>query len=163
MGQVPVPAWLDSAGLHAYLLGHPVCSVADERRAMQGYVALVAAGRDVRLWDEALRQQIYFGDEAFVERMQALSVPQQEVSRDVPRPQRSQLLTLSQWLGSSESRAQELLCAHTQSGISMTAIAREMGLSVSYVSRLMGRAEAALQACSSVESQQTPEAAARNC
>jgi putative transposase len=163
VGQVPTPEWLDSAGLHAYLLGHPVCSVADERRATQRYVALVAAGRDVRLWDEALRQQIYLGDKAFVERMQALAVPQQEASRDVPRPQRSKPLTLSQWLGSSESRAQAFLCAHTQSGISMTAIAREMGLSISYVSRLIGCAEATLQARSSALSRQAPEGPSRNC
>lgn len=163
VGQVPTPEWLDSVGLHAYLLGCPARSVADERRATQRYVALVAAGRDVRLWDEALRQQIYLGDEAFVERMQALAVPQQEASRDMPRPQRSKPLTLSQWLGSSENRDQAFLCAHTQSGISMTAIAREMGLSVSYVSRLIGRAEAALQASSSAESRQALEAPARNC
>jgi putative transposase len=36
----------------------------------------VAAAGDVRLWDEALRQQIYLGDEAFVERMQKLADPQ---------------------------------------------------------------------------------------
>ena len=94
--------------------------------------------------------------------MQALAVPQQEASRDVPRPQRSKPLTLGQWLGSSKKRDQAFLCAHTQSGISMTAIAREVGLSVSYVSRLIGRAEAALQASSSAESRQAPDAPSRN-
>jgi len=68
---VPWPEWLDSAGLYTHLLGYTARGVADERHAAQRYVALVAAGRDVRLWDEALHQQIYLGDEAFVERMQA--------------------------------------------------------------------------------------------
>lgn len=149
VGQVPKPEWLDSAGLHAYLLGYTARSVADERRAAQAYVELVAAGRDVRLWDETLRQQIYLGDEAFVERMQALAAPQTAATRDVPKVQRSKPLTLSQWLSTSESRDQAFLRAHTQSGISMTAIAQEMGLSVSYVSRLIGHAEAALKAGSS--------------
>lgn len=159
---MPPPEWLDSVDLHAHLLGHPVCGVADEWRATQRYVALVAAGRDVRLWHEALRQQIDLGDEAFVERMQALAVPQQEASRNVPRPPRNKPLTLSQWLGSSESRDQAFLCTPRQSGVSMTAIAREMGLSVSYVSRLLGRAEAALQASSSAESRQAAEGLSRN-
>lgn len=143
------PEWLDSAGLYACLLGYSARGVADEQCAAQRYAALVAAGRDVRLWDEALRQQIYLGDEAFVERMQALAAPQQAATRDVPRVQRSKPVTLSQWLGNSESRDQAFLCAHVQSGLSMTAIAREMCLSVSYVSRLIGRAEAALKARSS--------------
>ena len=30
----------------------------------------VAAARDVNLWEEALRQQIYLGDDVFIERMQ---------------------------------------------------------------------------------------------
>ncbi|MBL8414799.1 MAG: transposase [Propionivibrio sp.] len=89
IGQVPTPEWLDSAGLHACLLGYTARGVADEQRAAQRYVALVAAGRDVRLWDEALRQQIYLGDEAFVERMQALAAPLEAATRDVPRVQRS--------------------------------------------------------------------------
>ena len=138
VGQAPTPQWLDTAGLHGYLLGHA-----------QRYTALAAAGRDVRLWDDALRQQVYLGDETFVERMQALAAPQQVAARDVPRVQRSKPLTLAQWLGASESRDDAFLRAHTNSGISMTAIADEMGLSVSYVSRLIGRAEAARKAMQS--------------
>ena len=149
VGQAPTPQWLDTAGLHGYLLGHAPRGLADERRAAQRYAALVAAGRDVRLWDAALRQQIYLGDEAFVERMQALAAPQKVAARDVPRVQRSQPMTLAQWLSASESRDAAFLRAHTQSGISMTAIADEMGLSVSYVSRLIGHAEAARKAARS--------------
>jgi hypothetical protein len=95
VGQVPKPEWLDSAGLHVCLLGYTARSVADERRAAQACVELVAAGRDGRLWDEALRQQIYLGDEAFVERMQALAAPQKAATRDVPKVQRSKPVTLS--------------------------------------------------------------------
>ncbi len=149
VGQAQTPQWLDTAGLHGYLLGHAPRGVADQRRAAQRYTALVAAGRDVRLWDDALRQQVYLGDEAFVERMQALAAPRQVAARDVPRVQRSKPLTLAQWLGASDSRDDAFLRAHTQSGISMTAIAGEMGLSVSYVSRLIGRAEAARKAIQS--------------
>ena len=33
VGQTPAPAWLDTEGLHGYLLGRPVRSAADRRRA----------------------------------------------------------------------------------------------------------------------------------
>ena len=150
VGLAPTPHWLDTVGLHGYLLRHAPRGPADQRRAAQRYTALVAAGRDVRLWDDALRQQVYRGDEAFVERMQALAAPRQVAARDVPRVQRSKPLTLAQWLGASENRDDAFLLAHTNSGISMTAIADEMGLSVSYVSRLIERSEAARKAMQSV-------------
>ena len=150
VGQVATPSWLDAVGLHGYLLGHAPRGVADERRAVKRYAALVDVGRDVHLWDEALCQQIYLGDETFVERMQALADPQQTVTRDVPKVQRSKPLPLAQWLSKTESREKPFLQAHTISGISMTAIADAMGLSVSYVSRLMGHAEAAREVRTSV-------------
>src|SRR5206468_2675234 len=60
------PHWLDTAAVHGYLLGRPAQSGADVKKAAQQYAALVAAGRGVRLWDEALAQQIYLGDERFI-------------------------------------------------------------------------------------------------
>jgi DNA-directed RNA polymerase specialized sigma subunit len=44
-------------------------------------------------------------------------------------------------LNSCETRQQALYRAHTESALSMTAIARELGLSVSRVSRLIAQAE----------------------
>ena len=41
------------------------------------------------------------------------------------------------------SREEALLRAHTESGLTMSAIAKELGLSVSRVSRLIARAEGA--------------------
>src|SRR5690349_13339442 len=69
LGQAAVPAWLDTPGLHGYLLGRPAKSPADRRRAAERYARLVASVADANLWDSALRQQIYLGDEGFVERM----------------------------------------------------------------------------------------------
>jgi putative transposase len=100
----------------------------------------------VALWDEALRQQIYLGDERFVERMQALAalpggmpVPR---TREVPRAQRSKARTLAQWLSLSQPREQALARAYTEGGMTMTAIAQELGLSVSRISRLIAKGEA---------------------
>lgn len=58
VGQVDPPPWLDSAGLHGFFLGHDVRTAADRRNAVARYAELVAAGRGVALWDEALRQQV---------------------------------------------------------------------------------------------------------
>ena len=58
VNRVEPPDWLDTAGLHGYLLGYAPRGPADQRRAAARYVSLVAAGRDVQLRDDALRQQL---------------------------------------------------------------------------------------------------------
>ena len=54
--------------------------------------------------------------------------------------QRRKSRTLAQWLQSCENREQALYNAHTHSAMTMSAIARELGLSISRVSRLIARA-----------------------
>jgi REP-associated tyrosine transposase len=143
VGQTAAPHWLDTKGLHGYLLGHPARSTADRRRAADRYARLVASVPDASLWDSALRQQIYLGDEAFVERMRALAEPRNSTDNDIPKVQRRKSRTLAQWMQSCENREQALYNAHTQSAMTMSAIARELGLSISRVSRLIARAEEA--------------------
>ena len=105
----------------------------NEERANVGLKALV--------WDDALGQQIYLGDESFVERMQALAGDGPVGSPEVPRAQRRRTLTLQQCLDSNGPRESALRRAHVEGGMTMTALARELGLSVSRVSRLIARAE----------------------
>ena len=143
VGGVPAPAWLDTAGLHGYLLGRSVRSAADSRRAADRYARLVASVPDASLWGSSLRQQIYLGDEDFVARMQALAEPRNSTDADMPKVRRRKRRTLTQWLGSCETREDALYKAHTDGAMTMSAIARELGLSVSRVSRLIARAEQA--------------------
>lgn len=143
IGLVPVPPWLDTARLHGFLLGRTPLDAADRRRAARRYTALVSAGRGLRLWDQALRQQIYLGDEAFVERMQARAEPLRRKASEVPRAQRRQAGDLDGFLRASDTRAEALRRAHVEGGMTMSAIAGRLGLSVSRVSRLIARAEAA--------------------
>jgi len=138
----PSPPWLDTVGLHGYLLGHEPRSAADVRRAASRYCALVVAGRDVRLWDQALRQQIYLGDSSFVDRMQVLADSARTQATEVPRAQRREMVSYQQCLAEGDSREQALLRAHREGCVTMTALALELGLSVSRVSRLVARAEA---------------------
>ncbi len=144
VGEETAPGWLDSDGLHGYLLGRTLRTAADRRRAADRYAELVASTpTHASLWDTALRQQIYLGDEAFVEHMQGLAEPRNTVDRDIPRAQRSKARSLDEWLSSCPTREEALYKAHTESALSMSAIARELGLSVSRVSRLIARAEQA--------------------
>ncbi len=123
LGQAPVPVWLDTPGLHGYLLGRPARSAADRRRTADRYARLVASVPDASLWDSALRQQIYLCDESFVERMQALAEPRNSTDPDIPRAQRRKSRTLAQWLASCENRKEAQYRAHTESALSMSGIA----------------------------------------
>ena len=78
-----------------------------------------------------MRQQVFLGDEAFVARMQALASPAQRSAVDVPKAQR---------LKRFADRADALRMAYRECGITMTALAKELRLSVSHISRLIAAA-----------------------
>jgi REP element-mobilizing transposase RayT len=146
VGAEPSPEWLDTVGLHEHLLGRPCRGSADRRRAAARYAALVAAGRDVALWDEGLRQQIYLGDEGFVTRMLVLAEPLRANAVEVPRTQRGRAVrSLQQWLHECATRDQAIWRAYRESGLHMSDIAAELGLSVSRISRLIAREERGAQ------------------
>jgi hypothetical protein len=110
----------------------------DFRTAAQRYAKLVAQGKDVRLWDDALRQQIYLGDEAFIQRMQALVEPERSRAANVPRRQRRSPDPIQTYLRTYE-RNEAIVKACREGGHSLSAIASEVGLSVSRVSRIVAR------------------------
>jgi putative transposase len=143
LGLQAAPGWLDVEGLHGYLLGRGPRGTADRDRAAARYAELLAAGAELNIWEVALKQQIYLGDEAFVERMQGRMEPQRATAAEIPRSQRQRMQTLGQWLKQASSREEALYNAYTETGTSMTALAREAGLSVSRVSRLIARMEEA--------------------
>ena len=143
VGEQTAPDWLDTDGLQGHVLGRPVRTATDRLRGARRYAELVASSAKTPLWENALRQQIYLGDEAFVERMQALAEPQNSADPDIPKVQRSKARSLDQWLSSCTTREEALYRAHTESALSMSAIARQLGLSVSRVSRLIAQEEQA--------------------
>ena len=87
-GGASSPAWLDTAAVHGYVLGRDAVTNADTRRAATRYAALVAGGKGVKLWDEALAQQMYLGDQAFIDRMQKRIEPARAGSKEISRRQR---------------------------------------------------------------------------
>ena len=143
-GQAQAPVWLGSEELWGYLLGTGPASAPERRQAQQAYAELVAAGRGVALWTDSLNRQIYLGDDEFVGRMLDAALPSAKSSRPVPKAQRSSTRSLAEWLESCQSREEALFCAYTESGLSMTSLASQLGLTVARVSQLIARAEKAV-------------------
>jgi putative transposase len=147
-GRMPLdqcPSWLDVTGLHRFLLGKTPASAADHRRAAQRYATLVAGAPDVRLWEEGVRQQIYLGDDEFIARMQAQAAQLGSKGgheSEFRTAQKRQPRTIKQWLKAADSREQGIHNAHVQGAHTMSAIAVELGLSVSRISRLIAVVEA---------------------
>jgi putative transposase len=116
----------------------------DARRAAVRYEKLVEQGKGVRLWDDALRQQIYLGDDSFIQRMQALLGPERIRAAEVPRPQRRTRPDSTQAYMKAYERNEAKVRACREGGHTLSAIAREVGLSVSRVSRIIAAYEQGL-------------------
>ena len=139
VGKTAAPEWLDTPSLHGYLLGRDANTPADRRRASARYVSLVAAGKGIKLWDEALSHQIYLGGPEFVERMQALAEVDATGAKDIPRLQRRKpARPLEAYLTHRDGRDFGIGLAVREGQYSLTAVAKAVGLSVSRVSRIVG-------------------------
>lgn len=136
-GQAPCPPWLERAAVWGYLLGEAAHTEALAQKAGRAYADLVAAGKDVALWPDHLRQQMYLGDEAFVLRMQALASDRAVSDKEIPKAQRASPKTLQDWLLAMPNRDEAIVAAHRHSQLSLSEIARALGLSVSRVSRIV--------------------------
>ncbi|MCX6016397.1 MAG: transposase, partial [Chloroflexales bacterium] len=90
VGQAATPPWLDTVGLHGYLLGHSVTSAADTRFACARYAGLVeqSQAQDTTFWRDGLQSQVYLGDENFVQRMQTQIHAHQQHDKQIPKAQR---------------------------------------------------------------------------
>lgn len=129
------PAWLDSTALRQQF---------SRNKGVSGrrYAEFVAQGRGVRLWEEALRGQIYLGDERFMERMHSKSRNVRGAG-EIPRAQRrGKTHPLQVYLSNRRGRDEGIMRAYRDGGYTQTAIAKELGLSVSRVSRVIRQGEA---------------------
>jgi putative transposase len=142
-GLEPTPPWLDSDGMHAYLLGRAVATPRDRRLAVQRYGQLVnqPAPGDAGFWQAALRSQVFLGDDAFVEKMQGLAQPGRLLARDVPKQQRQIAKSWAATLKDHNNQRDAALLAAYQGGLTMTVLAKHAGLSVAHVARLIRKGE----------------------
>ena len=142
IGVKMTPDWLDTAAVHGYLLGREAKTAADKRKAGLRYAAHVAAGKDVKLWDDALAQQIYLGSQDFVERMQALVDPARAAAKDIPKRQRRAMAEpIQHYLDRARERDAGIYAAATEGHHSLTDIAKVVELSITRVSRIVRRIE----------------------
>lgn len=132
--------WLASTQLHEQLLARPSTTVDDRMLAQRLYAEHVLAGLGQDLWADGLRQQIYLGDTGFVARMQAKAESAKLTDPQVPRAHRTSPLTMSDWLGQEQhDRRRAARRAHRDGGLTLTHIARELGVSLPTVSRWVNR------------------------
>lgn len=138
-GRVASPSWLDTPAVLRHVAGRPLESSADAAQAALRYAELVEQGRGVSLWDTGLRQQIYLGDESFVRRMQAVAESSPAPpGNEVPLAQRvPPARPLATYFGDGGDRDASIWRAHAEGRHSMSAIAAELRLSVSRVSRIV--------------------------
>jgi len=142
LGLEPTPPWLDTDGLHGYLLARPVAGPGDSRKAAALYAELLGQAVGADFWATGLRKQVFLGSDAFVEGALAALPARQRQMREVPRTQRSRPQSLDQLMQDGLTRNEALRTAHVDGGFTMTQLAAELGLSVSRVSRLIASFEA---------------------
>lgn len=141
-GEIASPEWLDTRAVHSELLGRPIRTGNDSRRAAQRYIAFVAKGKGLTLWDTGLKSQIFLGDKGFVKRMRSKSLAGQSSSRNLPRGQPvTSGRDLSTYLTRRRDRDSGIADAYRKGGYTMNAIADLVGLSVSQVSRIIRKVE----------------------
>lgn len=140
-GQQQAPAWL--AGLHRFMSVREMKTARDHRAAALGYADWVAAAvPDTRLWDTGLRQQMYLGDDVFVQRMQALASQAQVADRNIPKAQRrASMMSMADWLKAAGSVDEALYRGHREGGLTLTHMAAELGRTVSWASKAVARYE----------------------
>ncbi len=141
VGRIDGPAWLDTPGLHDLVLPRTALKSYDRTQAAARYAELVAEGLGKPLWSDGLAQQIYLGDQTFVDRMQTLASKSRVRAEEVPKAQRRRVRSLGEWLSDSPSREDGLRRAYCEGNLTMTAMAKALGLSVSQISRLISKAE----------------------
>jgi putative transposase len=138
------PLWLDAVGLWSYVIGREARSAADQRRAAERYAKWVAKEPGFQLWPGRLRQQIFLGDEAFVQAMLARAKAAAPLGHQRPSKAAKPGFDWPACLRTSASREQALYRAHTEAGQTMGSLAVHLGLSVSRVSRLIAGHEQSL-------------------
>jgi len=153
-GLAALPPWLDTAALHGHLLGRSASTVDDRLLAAELYAALVADGLGTSLWNNGLRQGIYLGEDAFIERTQARMRPVGPSTSEIPAAQRRKPAPAVSSFPKGAGR--------NECGMTMSQIARAAGLSVSRVSRLIARLEAWPDAAASAQGSDLDESNAND-
>ena len=145
VGHESSPKWLATTHLHHHLLGRDAVTTADHEASARLYERLVADGLNDDLWGNHLRQQMFLGDERFVANMQLLADRERARCPEIPTIERERPPSLTDWTSAGHAQDESIRLAYSEGGMTMSAIARQAGLSIATVSRLVARAEKSMQ------------------
>jgi putative transposase len=147
IGEAPAPEWLDTDGLQSYLLGRAVTTDKDRALAARRFAALVGkpSARDDSFWGAGLRQQVFLGDDDFVQRMQSKVTAQQRANSEFPVAHRKAKpkKVLDDYLQQFDEAGDALAAAYRDGHLTMSAMAKALDLSVPTVSRWIAASERA--------------------
>ena len=129
-GLVEVPAWL-------YVDWLLSCFGQRRHRAMQKYREFVAEGKGQPSPLEALRNQIYLGDDSFVEKMQGMVEQESDLSEVPSAQKRKPAEPIRDYVEMAASRNEGIYQAYRSGGYTMKAISDELGLHYSTVSKII--------------------------
>jgi len=133
-GQARAPEWLHTEWLLA-AFGRR------KGKAMDAYRRFVAEGRNQPSPWQGLRNQVYLGDERFVERMQR-RIDGEKVLSEIPMTQRRpQAKTLAYYERKAGSRDEAIVSAYASGGYTLKEIGEYFDLHYSRVSRILSRAK----------------------
>ncbi len=140
------PVWLDTDGLHGHLLGHAVQGERDRATAAKRYAALMGQPGDdeASFWADHLRQQMFLGDDEFVQRMLGKATAAQRADAQIPKVQRKRVVkkALLDYLQQHRNQPDALAAAYRDGAMTMSAMAKSLGISVPTVSRWIAASEA---------------------
>jgi putative transposase len=145
LGVEPTPVWLDTTGLHGHLLGRPVAGQSDSKAAVRIYRNLVNAAdaNDVSFWQHGLRQQLFLGDDGFVQHMLGKASATQLANAEHPVAQRTSQpkRDWQAYLQAHKHAADALASAYRDGAVTMKEMAKTMGVSVPTISRRIAASE----------------------
>ncbi len=129
-GMKPAPVWLQADWLLS-------CFARRRGLALERYRNFVSEGKDqASPWGQ-LRNQIYLGDNTFVEEMQAKVESDTDLS-EIPSSQKRKLAKpIADYLTTASTRNEGIHLAYQSGGYSMKAIADTIGLHYSSVSKII--------------------------
>jgi hypothetical protein len=109
-------------------------------QAIQRYREFVAEGRNQPSPLEQLRNQVYLGSEAFVEKMQAQLNAGKDLSEIPAKQRRAPAKSLKHYSTKVKERDAAIVAAYASGGYSMKEIGDHFSLHYSYISRIISRA-----------------------
>ena len=133
-GLAPVPEWLHVDWLLS-------CFGQRKKQAIRHYRKFVADGKGQPSPLKELRNQIYLGDDSFVETLQAMVEKDVDLS-EVPSAQKRPLAkSIRKYIETASSRNEGIFLAYRSGAYTMKAIADDLGLHYSTVSKIIKSSE----------------------